>query len=165
MGRHIRTHTKEKPHKCVDCGRGFLQSYDLKRHRVQVSGGHSHAGGGSMVGGPLTPRKNHINVWTVPGGSFSRTISSDIECRYQGGCENKIEYIKFNCPKHYYFFIYGPILTKSHMKVGLRTIITGKILRSSYHDNGCHGNQKSFSYLILYIYINGFVERRSGMGP
>ncbi len=64
-----------------------------------------------------------------------------------------------------FFFIYGPILTKSHMKVGLRTPITGKILRSSYHDNGCHGNQKLFSQFILYIYGNGFVERRSGMGP
>ena len=33
-------------------------------------------------------------------------------------------------------FIYGPIFTKFGMKVRNGTLMTGKILRSGYHDNG-----------------------------
>ena len=41
--------------------------------------------------------------------------------------------------------VYGPISTILGMKVGLRTLMTGKILRLSYLGNGCHGGQKTSS--------------------
>ncbi len=38
-------------------------------------------------------------------------------------------------------FFYGPMLTESHMKVGLRTLITAKILRLSYHETVAMGTK------------------------
>ena len=74
----------------------------------------------------------------------------------------EIIYISFICLV-IFFFIYGPIFTKSHMSH--RTLTITKILRLGYLDNGCYGNKKSFSQLIHSIYDDGFVERRSGVGP
>ncbi len=61
----------------------------------------------------------------------------------------QVFYSKVSCMFHYIiynkggfsqrknFFVYSPIFTKFGMKVGLRTLTTGKILMSGYHDNGC----------------------------
>ena len=38
--------------------------------------------------------------------------------------------------------VYGPISMKSGMKVGFRTLTTEKILRPSYLDDRCQGNEK-----------------------
>ena len=50
------------------------------------------------------------------------------------------------------------------MKVGLRTLMTGKILRLGYLDNGCHGEQKTFPQLSYSIYCLEYVARRLGTG-
>ncbi len=66
----------------------------------------------------------------------------------------------------FFFYLQNFFLfTKSDMEVGHRTLITRKILRSGYLDNGCHGNQKTFSQPIHSIYDNVFVCRRSGVSP
>ncbi len=41
-------------------------------------------------------------------------------------------------------FISGVVTTKFCMKVGLWTIMAGKILGFSYHDNRCRGDQNTF---------------------
>ena len=43
--------------------------------------------------------------------------------------------------------VYSPITMKSGMKMGLWTLITGKLLRSGYLGNGCHGDQIAVSEL------------------
>ena len=50
-------------------------------------------------------------------------------------------------PSHYFFFNFGQIPTKFGMKVGHWTLTTGKILRSGYLGNGCHGDEKIFPIL------------------
>ncbi len=45
------------------------------------------------------------------------------------------------------FTVYGPSSMKFGMKVAHRTLITGKILGSSFLGNHCHGNQKTYSDL------------------
>ncbi len=55
--------------------------------------------------------------------------------------------------------VYSPISMKFGMKVGLWTLITGKILRSCYLGNGCHGDQKTFSEPY-----NGLSALHWGMG-
>ncbi len=50
-------------------------------------------------------------------------------------------------PLHYFFFSFGPILTKFGMKVGHGPLTTGKILRSGYLGNGCYGDEKTFLVL------------------
>ena len=40
--------------------------------------------------------------------------------------------------------VYSSIATKSGMKVGLWTLMTGKILQLSYLGNVCHGDKKNF---------------------
>ena len=44
--------------------------------------------------------------------------------------------------------VYGPMSMKFGMKVGLWTLITGKILWSSYLGNGCYGDQKVYKIAI-----------------
>ncbi len=39
-----------------------------------------------------------------------------------------------------------------------RTITTGKILRSGYLGNHCHGNQKTFTWLISHLKSNWFLK-------
>ena len=59
-----------------------------------------------------------------------------------------LSYIYYSAfPLHYFSFNFGPILTKFGVKVGHGTLTTGKILRSGYLGNCCHGNEKMF--LIL----------------
>ncbi len=41
---------------------------------------------------------------------------------------------------------------KFGVKVGLRTVMMRKILRFSYLDNGCHGKEKTFSWLKYSTY-------------
>ena len=50
------------------------------------------------------------------------------------------------CPKSI-FAVYGPSSIKFGMKVAHRTLITGKILGSSYLGNRFYGNQKTTSEL------------------
>ncbi len=52
--------------------------------------------------------------------------------------------------KHYFFPNFGPITTKIGRKMGHGTLTTGKILRSGYLGNGCYGDEKMFSILIVY---------------
>ncbi len=42
-----------------------------------------------------------------------------------------------------------------------RTLTTGKILRSGYLGNHCHGNQKTFAWLISHLRSNGFLKGRT----
>ncbi len=44
--------------------------------------------------------------------------------------------------------VYSPITMKSGMKMGLWTLITGKLLWSGYLRNGCHGDQIAVSQLF-----------------
>ena len=62
-------------------------------------------------------------------------------------CESYI-YRANVCPKSI-FAVYGPSSMKFGTKVAHRTLITGKILRSSYL-NRCHGNQKTTSDLTKF---------------
>ncbi len=61
-----------------------------------------------------------------------------------------------------HFFIsvtYGPISSKSCMKVGLWKLTTEKILWSSYLDYGCPDNEKTFSQLT-YLSDDAHKARR-----
>ena len=62
------------------------------------------------------------------------------------------------------FFIYSPILLKFGMKVCCGTLMTGKILRSGFHDNGCQGDQKTFSQLKNITYQRGIFNEKSSVG-
>ena len=53
--------------------------------------------------------------------------------------------------------VYGPISMKSGMKVGLWTLATEKILQSSYLDDRCQGNEKTFSGLRYWPQVLSFV--------
>ena len=46
--------------------------------------------------------------------------------------------------------VYGPISTKFGMKVGLWTLMKGKIQWSSFLGNGCYGNEKNISQLMYW---------------
>ncbi len=61
------------------------------------------------------------------------------------------------------FFIYSPIFTKLGMKVCHGTLTTEKILRSGYHDDGCQGEQKTFSRLKYCLDINQNLVGKLGM--
>ncbi len=50
--------------------------------------------------------------------------------------------------RHFFIsVVYQRIWTKLGMKVGLWALTTGKIQRSSYLDNSCYGNEKTFPWL------------------
>ncbi len=53
--------------------------------------------------------------------------------------------------------VYRPISTKSGMKMGLRTLTTEKILRSSYLDDRCQGNEKIVQSLMTILSHFGFI--------
>ena len=61
---------------------------------------------------------------------------------------------KIQLSETFFFFIYGPIFMKSHMKVGPRALITGKILRQSVtHKNNC-GEQLAFIQIGCAFYYH-----------
>ena len=57
--------------------------------------------------------------------------------------------------------VYRPISTILGMKVGLWTLMTGKILWLSYHGNGCHGDKKHPQSPIMAYYGIAFEYGRS----
>ncbi len=63
--------------------------------------------------------------------------------------------------------VYSLITMKFGMKVGLRTLITGKLLWSGYLGNGCHGDQIALSELyngLFWIWSTVEYEYREAEG-